>query len=71
MIVIIIYHCFKKIITREKKVRLEEIIKMCLVQLNMCLLISRFNSISAIIKPAQEHKYNRKTIQIHKNRTLK
>jgi hypothetical protein len=54
-----------------KNLRLEEIIKLNSVQFSRCLLTCRLNSVSAIIKAAQEHKYNTQTTQIHKNGTPK
>ena len=47
--------------------RLEEIIKLKSVQFSRCLLTCRPNSVSAIIKTGQEHKYKTQTIQIHNN----
>jgi len=61
----------KKIITRERNLRLEEIIKSNSVQFSRCLLTCSLNSVSVIIKTTQEHKYKTQTTQIHKNGTLK
>jgi len=51
--------------------RLEEIINLHSVQFSRCLLTCRLDRVSAIIKAAQEHKYNKQTIHIRKNGTPK
>jgi len=47
----------------------EEIIKLNSFQFSRCLLTCRPNSVSTVIKAAQEHKYNTQTTQMHKNGT--
>lgn len=43
-----------------------------IIKFSWCLLTCRLNSTGAnyTIKPAQEHKYNTKTLQIYRNGTL-